>query len=58
MSNIILCFVYIFFYSSDQSGWNVTTGTEMEGKKVKSRDFLSPNIKFILNRYSTSARWI
>ena len=34
------------------------TGTEMEGEKVKSRDLLSPNIKFILNRYSTSACWI
>lgn len=58
MSNIILRFVYIFFYSSDQSGWNVMTGTEMEGKKVKSHDFLSPDIKFISNRYSTSAHWI
>ena len=30
----------------------------MEGEKVKSRDFLSLNIKFIFNNYSTSARWI
>ena len=34
------------------------TGTEMEGKKVKSHDFLSPDIKFISNRYSTRAHWI
>ena len=38
----LLFYMQFFLNSSDQSGWNVTTGTEMEGEKVKSRDFLSP----------------
>ena len=41
MSNIIIIVHAFFFNSSGQSGWNVMTGTEMEGEKVKSHDFLS-----------------